>query len=188
MPAKIRLQRHGKKHQAFYHVVVADSRAPRDGKFIEKLGTYNPRTNPATIDINFERTLSWFEKGAQPTDTCRAILAYKGIMLRNHLNGGVKKGALTPEAADTKFNQWVEEKNLKVLNKSQAVKNSSAEEIKNRLSEEAKKREAIAKTIAEKRVAAEAAASAKPEAEPASDVADAPDASPEAPEAPAENA
>ena len=94
MPVKIRLQRYGKKHQAFYHVVVADSRAPRDGKFIEKLGTYNPRTNPATIDINFEKTLDWFEKGAQPTDTCRAILSYKGIMFKNHLNVGVKKALL----------------------------------------------------------------------------------------------
>lgn len=181
MPAKIRLQRHGKKHQAFYHVVVADSRAPRDGKFIEKLGTYNPRTNPATIDINFDRTLSWFEKGAQPTDTCRAILAYKGIMFRNHLNVGVKKGALSQEAADAKFNQWMEQKNLKVLNKSQAVKNASADLTKNRLEEEAKKREAIAKAVAEKRVAAEVAANAKPELPAA-------DASAETPEAPAENA
>jgi small subunit ribosomal protein S16 len=168
MPAKIRLQRHGKKHQAFYHVVVADSRAPRDGKFIEKLGVYNPRTNPATIDLDFDRTLSWFEKGAQPTDTCRAILSYKGIMFRNHLNAGVKKGALTQETADTKFNQWLEQKNLNVLNKAQSVKNTSVEQAKAALAEEAKKREAIAKAIAEKKLAAMAAPAPAAVEEPAS--------------------
>ncbi|MBK7854617.1 MAG: 30S ribosomal protein S16 [Bacteroidetes bacterium] len=134
----MRLQRYGKKHQAFYHVVVADSRAPRDGKFIEKLGTYNPRTNPATIDINFEKTLDWFEKGAQPTDTCRAILSYKGIMFKNHLNVGVKKGALTQEQADAKFSQWMEQKNLKVLNKSQSVTKAKADDVKSRLDAESK--------------------------------------------------
>ena len=93
MPVKIRLGRHGKKGYAFYHIVVADSRAPRDGKFIEKIGTYNPNTNPATIDLNFEKALDWLQKGAQPTDTCRAILSEKGVLYRKHLLGGVAKGA-----------------------------------------------------------------------------------------------
>src|SRR6187401_2778595 len=110
MAVKIRLQRHGKKDSAFLHVVVADGRAPRDGKFIEKLGTYNPSTNPATIDINFDQTLSWLMKGAQPTDTCRAILSYKGVMLKKHLLEGVKKGALNEEQAEKKFSKWTEEK------------------------------------------------------------------------------
>lgn len=178
MPVKIRLQRYGKKHQAFYHVVVADSRAPRDGKFIEKLGTYNPRTNPATIDINFEKTLDWFEKGAQPTDTCRAILSYKGIMFKNHLNVGVKKGALTQEQADAKFSQWMEQKNLKVLNKSQSVTKAKADDVKSRLDAESKKRENIAKAVAEKKLAAMTAATPAAE-EPAADA---------SAEAPAENA
>ena len=95
MAVKIRLARHGKKGFAFYHIVAADSRAPRDGKFIEKLGTYNPNTNPATIDLNFEKALDWLLKGAQPTDTCRAILSYKGVMYKKHLLGGVAKGAFS---------------------------------------------------------------------------------------------
>jgi small subunit ribosomal protein S16 len=98
MATKIRLQRFGKKGKPFYHVVVADSRAPRDGKFIERIGSYNPNTNPATVEINFEKALDWVNKGAQPTDTCRAILSYKGILYKKHLEGGVKKGALTAEA------------------------------------------------------------------------------------------
>ena len=92
MAVKIRLARHGKKGYAFYHIVAADSRAPRDGKFIEKLGTYNPNTNPATIDLCFEKALDWLQKGAQPTDTCRAILSYKGVLYKKHLLGGVAKG------------------------------------------------------------------------------------------------
>ncbi|MGB0886862.1 MAG: 30S ribosomal protein S16, partial [Vicingaceae bacterium] len=102
MPTKIRLQRHGKKRYAYYHVVVADARAPRDGKFIEKLGTYNPNDNPATIDISFDRSLHWVKEGAQPTDTVRALLSYKGVMHKDHLDRGVTKGALTQEQADKK--------------------------------------------------------------------------------------
>ena len=108
MATKIRLQRFGKKGKPFYHVVVADSRSPRDGKFIERLGSYNPNTNPATIDINFEKALEWVNSGAQPTDTCRAILSYKGVLYKKHLEGGVKKGALTAEQAEAKFNEWVQ--------------------------------------------------------------------------------
>ncbi|HRS37958.1 MAG TPA: 30S ribosomal protein S16, partial [Bacteroidia bacterium] len=103
MPAKIRLTRHGKKHNAYYHIVVADGRAPRDGKFIEVIGNYNPNTNPATINLDATKALNWLNKGAQPTDTCRAILSYKGVLYRNHLNKGVLKGALTAEQADAKF-------------------------------------------------------------------------------------
>ena len=105
MAVKIRLARHGKKGYAFYHIVAADSRAPRDGKFIEKLGTYNPNTNPATIDLKFDRALDWLLKGAQPTDTCRAILSYKGVMYKKHLLGGVAKGAFTETEAEARFNK-----------------------------------------------------------------------------------
>ena len=114
MAVKIRLARHGKKGFAFYHIVAADSRAPRDGKFIEKLGTYNPNTNPATIDLNFEKALDWLLKGAQPTDTCRAILSYKGVMYKKHLLGGVAKGAFSESDAEAKFNKWLSEKQTKV--------------------------------------------------------------------------
>ena len=114
MPVKLRLQRRGKKDNAFFHIVVADGRAPRDGAFIEKIGSYNPCTNPATIDIDFEKAMSWLDKGAQPTDTCRAILSYKGIIYKRHLMGGVKKGAFTAEQAEAKFQKWVLEKDGKV--------------------------------------------------------------------------
>ena len=114
MAVKIRLARHGKKGYAFYHIVAADSRAPRDGKFIEKLGTYNPNTNPATIDLNFEQALGWLQKGAQPTDTCRAILSYKGVLYKKHLLGGVAKGAFTETEAEARFNKWIDAKNGKI--------------------------------------------------------------------------
>src|ERR1700740_2067340 len=107
MPTKIRLQRHGKKTKAFYHIVIADGRAPRDGKFIEKLGTYNPNTNPATINLDFEGALNWLQKGAEPTDTMKAILSYKGVVYKNHLLNGVKKGALTAEQVEAKFAKWM---------------------------------------------------------------------------------
>lgn len=153
MPVKIRLTRHGKKHQAFYHIVVADSRAPRDGRFIEKIGTYNPRTNPATIEINHDKALSWLSKGAQPSDTCRAILSYKGVLYKRHLNEGVKKGAMTQEQADAKFAQWMEQKNLKISQKQQSVMNAGKSALKARLEEEAKVREKIRERIAAKRIA-----------------------------------
>ena len=114
MPVKIRLQRHGKKGKPFYWVVAADSRSKRDGKFLEKLGTYNPNTNPATIDLDLESAVQWLHNGAQPTDTARAILSYKGALLKHHLDGGVSKGALTQEQADEKFTKWLDEKSGKV--------------------------------------------------------------------------
>jgi small subunit ribosomal protein S16 len=117
MPVKIRLQRHGKKGKPFFWIVAADARSKRDGKYLEKLGTYNPNTNPATINLDIDGSVKWLENGAQPTDTARALLGYKGVMLKKHLKGGVTKGALTEEEAEAKFNAWVEEKDAKINSK-----------------------------------------------------------------------
>ena len=150
MAVKIRLQRHGKKDSAFYHLVVADGRAPRDGKFIEKLGVYNPNSNPATIDINFDSTLNWLMKGAQPTDTCRAILSYKGIMLKKHLIEGVKKGALTEDQAEQKFNKWLDEKARKITGKNDRLTHESSKQSSDRLKAETASKEAKAAKVAAK--------------------------------------
>ena len=147
MPVKIRLQRHGKKQRAFYHIVVADSRAPRDGKFIEKLGVYNPNTNPATIDLNIDAAVQWLHNGAQPTDTTRAILSYKGVLYKKHLAGGVKKGALTQEQADVKFAAWVDAKTSKVDAKKSSLVSSKEAANKARLATEAKQKEEKAAAI-----------------------------------------
>jgi len=117
MPVKIRLQRHGKKGKPFYWIVAADSRSKRDGKYLEKLGTYNPNVNPAEINLDIDGTVQWLHNGAQPTDTARAILSYKGVMLKKHLAGGVKKGAFTEEQAEEKFNAWLEGKSKEVESK-----------------------------------------------------------------------
>ena len=117
MSVKIRLQRHGKKGKPFYWIVAADARAKRDGKYLEKLGTYNPNLNPAVIDLNIDKAVQWLQNGAQPTDTAKNLLSYKGAMLKNHLVGGVRKGALTQEQADAKFAAWVEEKATKISDK-----------------------------------------------------------------------
>ncbi|WP_159799658.1 30S ribosomal protein S16 [Flavobacterium sp. MK4S-17] len=127
MPVKIRLQRHGKKGKPFYWVVAADSRSKRDGKFLEKLGTYNPNTNPATIDLNIDAAAKWLHNGAQPTDTARAILSYKGALLKHHLDGGVRKGALTQEQADEKLAKWLEEKANKVDAKKDGLSTAKAD-------------------------------------------------------------
>ncbi len=128
MATRIRLQRHGKKGKPFFHLVAADSRAKRDGKFIEKLGTYNPTANPAVIDINFDATLAWVQSGAEMTDTARAILSYKGVLYKNHLLNGVKKGALTAEQVEERFNQWITEKSVKIDSKiSSLAKNADKE-------------------------------------------------------------
>ena len=150
MATKIRLQRFGKKGRPFYHVVVADSRAPRDGKFIERLGSYNPNTNPATVELHFEKTLSWLNSGAQPTDTCRSILSHQGILYKKHLQGGVKKGALTTEQADAKFATWLQEKENKVEGKKTALTRSKEELKKAALVAETKKKEEIAAAIVAK--------------------------------------
>ena len=150
MATKIRLQRHGKKGKPFYYIVVADSRAPRDGRFIERIGSYNPNTNPATIDINFDKTLDWVNDGAQPTDTVRAILSYKGVMYKKHLQGGVKKGALTEEQADEKFTAWLEQKDGKITGKKSNLSSAKEEAKKAALLAEAKKKEDKAAAIAAK--------------------------------------
>ena len=137
MATRIRLQRHGKKGKAFFHIVAADSRAKRDGKFIEKLGTYNPNTNPATIDINFDRTLNWVQVGAEMSDTARAILSYKGVLYKNHLLNGIKKGALTAEQVETKFAAWVAEKEAKINNKKDGLSKNAAADKAARLKAEA---------------------------------------------------
>ena len=121
MATKIRLQRGGRKARPIYSIVVADSRAPRDGRFIEKLGSYNPNTNPATIDLNFDSTLTWVMKGAQPTDTARTILSHKGVMMKKHLLEGVRKGALTEEQADAKFEAWTSDKENKISVKTESL-------------------------------------------------------------------
>lgn len=159
MPTKIRLQRHGKKRYAYFHVVIADSRAPRDGKFIEKLGTYNPNTNPATIDINFDRTLDWYKKGAQPTDTVRALLSYKGVIYKNHLDKGVLKGAFSQEVADQKFEEWLAAKESKINSKIESISSAQAEEAKKRLAaeQEANKKKADAIAVKNSELAGEVA-------------------------------
>lgn len=195
MATKIRLQRHGHKNYAFYPIVIADSRAPRDGRFIERIGSYNPNTNPATISLNFERALYWVNVGAIPTDTVRNILSREGVMLMKHLQGGVKKGAFSEEEAQKRFDAWKAEKTAKL----DAIKNKEADakqaDTKKRLEEEAKKNEAKADAVAKKKAeiaaakaAAEAeAAKAAQEAEAAAKAEETPadDAAPAA-EAPAE--
>ncbi len=147
MPVKIRLSRHGKKHNAYYHIVVADSRAPRNGKFIEVIGDYNPNTNPATININHEKAITWLNNGAQPTETCRAILSYKGVLFHNHLLKGVTKGALTAEQAEAKFQQWLQEKSIKVDDKKKRVSSATQKTMESRMAEEQKKKEAKLEAI-----------------------------------------
>jgi small subunit ribosomal protein S16 len=127
MSVKIRLQRHGRKAAPFYHIVIADSRSPRDGRFIEKIGTYNPLTVPATIELNRDAAFDWLKKGAQPTDTVRAILRFKGVLLRSHLEQGVKKGALTQEQAEAKLTAWIEEKENRV---SKRKEQSASDKVK----------------------------------------------------------
>ncbi len=209
MPAKIRLQRHGKKSYPFYHIVIADGRAPRNGKFIEKIGTYNPNTNPATIDLNFEQALTWLKNGAQPTDTCRAILSYKGVMYKKHLLGGLAKGALTEDQVNDKFAKWLEEKDSKINNKTtklseekksveqkrfeaeKAIKDAKAQAlvIKNTpVAEEAPVEEAAAEEVAEAPVAEAPVAEAPAAEEAAAPAEEAAPVAEEAPAAPAEEA
>jgi len=187
MATRIRLQRHGKKGNAFFHIVAADSRAKRDGKFIEKLGVYNPNTNPATIDINFDKTLNWVQVGAEMSDTARAILSYKGVLYKNHLLNGVKKGALTADQVEAKFATWLAEKDAKIAGKvSGLAKNADADKTA-RLKAEADANSA--------RVAAIEAKNAPVVEEVVEEVAEveateeaAPEATEEATEAPAEEA
>ena len=127
MSVKIRLQRHGKKQKPFYWVVAADARAKRDGKYLEKIGTYNPNTNPATVELDLDSAVKWLHNGAQPTDTAKAILSYKGALLKHHLDGGIRKGALTQEQADAKLAAWLEAKDSKVVAKKDGLSTSKAD-------------------------------------------------------------
>ena len=199
MPVKIRLQRHGKKGKPFYWVVAADARAKRDGRYLEKIGTYNPNTNPATVEIDLDSAVKWLGNGAQPTDTARTLLSYRGALLKHHLQGGVSKGALTQEDADAKFEAWLEDKANRIqakvdgLSKEEAKAQAdafAAEKAVNEkrvadakaLAEEAAAEEAVAQAAAE--TEAEAAAAPEVEAEEAAtEEAPAADATEEAPEA-----
>ena len=149
MATKIRLARHGKKGKPFYHIVAADARAPRDGRYIERIGSYNPNTNPAIIDINFERALDWVMKGAQPTDTVKAMLSYRGVMYKKHLLNGVKKGALTNEQVEERFNAWLEEKENKIQGKKDQLTADAKTAADKALALEKEKNEARAKELAD---------------------------------------
>ena len=153
MPVRIRLQRHGKKGKPFYWIVAADNRSPRDGRYLEKLGIYNPNTNPATVEINIDNCVKWLENGAQPSDTARTLLSYRGVMLKHHLNGGVRKGAFSAEEAEKKFEAWLQEKEAKIQAKVDGLSNAEAEAKAAALAAE--------KAVNEKRMADAAAAEAE---------------------------
>ncbi len=172
MATKIRLQRHGRKRRAFYHIVVADSRAKRNGKLIERIGSYDPNSNPATINLDLDKSVKWLQTGAQPTDTCKAILSYKGAIYKNHLLNGVRKGALTEEQVEAKFSKWLEEKEARIQAKKDGLLKASNDDKASRLKAE--------NEVRLKKEAAQAAKMAPPAEEtPAAE------AAPEAPEAPA---
>ncbi len=179
MATKIRLQRNGRKSYAFYSIVIADARAPRDGRFTEKIGTYNPNTNPATVDLNFDRALYWVMTGAQPTDTIRNILSREGVYMKKHLLGGVAKGAFDEAQAEAKFNAWKENKQSGLAALKAKEEEAKKAEAKARLEAEKKVNEEIAKKVAEKKAAeaaakAEAEAAANAEAAPAEEATEAP--------------
>ncbi len=167
MAVKIRLARRGRKKLAQYDVVVADARAPRDGKFIEKLGTYNPLTVPATIVLDDQKAFEWVMKGAQPTDTLKAMLSYRGILLKKHLQIGVIKGAITQEQADQKHADWVKSKEAKIQGRKDNLSKSKEDAAKARKAAESKVKEARAEAIRQKQKAAEAAAAEQAAATPA---------------------
>ncbi|MFZ6010519.1 MAG: 30S ribosomal protein S16 [Bacteroidota bacterium] len=164
MAVKIRLARRGRKKLAMFDVVVADARAPRDGRFIEKIGTYNPLTNPATIDLNNDRAFHWLMNGAQPSDTVKAMLSYRGIMLKKHLQIGVIKGAMTQEQADGKLAEWMKSKEAKIQNKRDRLASDKQAQAKARKDAETKVKEARAEAIRKKQAAAAEAAAAAPAA------------------------
>jgi len=167
MAVKIRLARRGRKKLAMFDVVVADARAPRDGRFIEKIGTYNPNTNPATISLSEDKAVQWLLNGAQPTDTVRAMLSYKGVMFRKHLQVGVNKGAITQDVADEKFDAWKQEKESKITGKADTVVAKREADKQARLEAEAKVNAARAEALAKKNVVEEPAPEAPAEEAPA---------------------
>jgi small subunit ribosomal protein S16 len=160
MAVKIRLARKGRKKLAFYHIVVADSRSPRDGRYIEKIGSYNPVTNPATIELDFDKALGWLQNGALPTDTCRAILSYKGVLMKKHLLEGVKKGAFDEAEATKRFDEWIRQNEAKIEAKKSTLEKSSDDDLEKRLSVEKRVNEARIAKLAKKNadLAAKAAA------------------------------
>lgn len=160
MPVKMRLARHGRKRYAYYHIVIADSRAPRDGRYVERIGSYNPNTNPATIDLDFEKAYSWLLKGAQPTDTVKAILSNEGVLYKKHLMGGVKKGAFDETEAEKRLEKWIADKNAKLQVRLERLSGVAAAAAKKQLEAEVKINEERAKAIAVKKaeLAAEAVA------------------------------
>lgn len=192
---KLRLQRHGRKQKPFYYIVAADVRAPRDGRYIERIGSYNPNTNPATIDLNLDDAVRWLGNGAVPTDTVRAILSYKGAMHKNHLNKGVAKGAMTQEEADAKFEAWLAEKEGQIQSKRDSLSKAQADAAAAAFKKEEERRAAIEKAVAEKNapegVAEDAEAAVEGEeatAEAAEEtVAETTEEAPAAEEAPAED-
>lgn len=165
MPTRIRLQRKGKKGRPYYHVVVADSRAPRDGKYIERIGAYDPNQNPAFIEVNTDKALDWLQKGAQPSDTCRAILSYSGVVYKNHLANGVKKGAFDQEEADRRFDIWKNEKNTKIEEKKNKLGQSKESAERDRLAAEKKKSDDRAAALSAKLASANAPAMSEAPAE-----------------------
>ena len=171
MPVKIRLQRHGKKGKPYFWIIAADSRSKRDGNFLEKLGYYTPTTNPAQIDLNVDSAVKWLQNGAQPTDTARAILSYKGALMKNHLAGGVRKGALTEEQAEAKFNEWLEQKSGSIDHKKATLSEAKEKAKAERLAAE--------NAVSEKR-AADAAAAAAPAEEEATEEVEATEEAPAA--------
>jgi small subunit ribosomal protein S16 len=181
MAVKIRLARKGRKKLAYYHIVVADSRSPRDGRYIEKIGKYNPLTNPATIELDFDKALGWLHNGALPTETCRAILSYKGVLLKKHLLEGVKKGAFDEAEATKRFEEWMKQNDAKIEAKKSGLEKSREDEIEKQLTAEKKINETRAAKLARKQaeMAAKAEAANQPEAQveetaPAAETADAP--------------
>ena len=167
MAVRIRLARKGRKKLAYYHVVVADSRSPRDGRYIEKIGKYNPLTNPATIELDFDKALGWLQNGALPSDTCRAILSYKGVLMKKHLLEGVKKGAFDDAEATRRFEEWMKQNEAKIESKRSGLEKSKDDELVKKLAAEKKINETRAAKLAKKQaeLAAKAEAAAQPEAQ-----------------------
>ncbi len=165
MAVKIRLARKGRKKLAYYHIVVADSRSPRDGRYIEKIGKYNPLTNPATIELDFDKALGWLQNGALPSETCRAILSYKGVLIKNHLLEGVRKGAFDEAEATKRFDEWMKQNETKIDAKRSGLEKSKDDEVVRKLAAEKKINEARAVKLAKKQadLAAKAEAASKPE-------------------------
>ena len=181
MAVKIRLARKGRKKLAFYHIVVADSRSPRDGRYIEKIGSYNPVTNPATIELDFDKALGWLQNGALPTDTCRAILSYKGVMLKKHLLEGVKKGAFDEAEATKRFEEWMTQNEAKIEAKKSGLEKSKDDELGSRLAEEKRINEARTARLAKRKAEQDAKLVREVVAAAAGEEAEAPEA--EVPEA-----